>query len=362
MDSARPPERRYTFMVVPDGGRGTVRQLSVTVAELRRWGMIAAGVSALALVALLFLVTTLPRGLAYRALFDENVALKAQLQDIERRLEEVDDALRRLRLYDAQLEGLEGGLSSEALSLPVDAEASEEPWPEEGEDVPVEEDAPPIDEEDAPPAGPSLGFEGAHGAHDGDDLHALDEDGGMLLPETLSPTLQWALAVADRVRRTSLVVSAALPRAGMLAENAEAWLSARDAFPSRWPVEGVLTSRFGYRRWPLNKRRWQFHSGIDIGAPKGTLVVAPGGGTVARVAYDRGKGNYVEIDHGHGVVSRLNHNSAIFVSEGDLVRRGQAIAAVGSTGMSTGPHCHYAILVNGDYVDPLLYLPARSPS
>ncbi len=360
--SSAPPERRYTFMVVPDGGRGQVRQLSVTVAQLRRWGMVAAAVGALALVALLFLVTTLPRGLAYRALFDENVALKAQLQDIERRLEEVDDALRRLRLYDAQLDALPGGSFPAETPVPEDelAPNGEEVLEEEPlEDEPLEEEEPPAPR--SAPSGPSLGFEGAHGAADEETGEGAG-DGDAPLPESISPTLQWALAVADRVRRTALVVGAALPRAGMLAENAEAWLSARDAYPSLWPVDGPITSRFGYRRWPLNKRRWQFHSGLDIGAPRGTIVVAPGSGTVVRVDYDRGKGNYVEIDHGHGVVSRLNHNSAIFVSPGDLVRRGQAVAAVGSTGMSTGPHCHYAILVNGEYVDPLLYLPARSPS
>lgn len=358
MSGQKPRERRYTFMVVPEGGRGQTRQLSVTVSQLRKWGMIAAAVSALALVALLFLVTTLPRGLAYRALFDENVALKAQLQDIERRLEEVDDALRRLRLYDAQLQSLPpSGFSAPALEslegegdFEVDLDPAE---PEAAREAPDEgaretgEAREPADE------GPSLGFEGVHGALGGE----LDDPDAPVLPDELSPTLQWALAVSDRVRRTSLVVRAALPRVGLLAESAEAWLTARDSFPSLWPVDGALTSRFGFRRWPLNKRRWQFHSGIDIGAPRGTLVRAPGSGTVIRTDYDRGKGRYVEIDHGHGVVSRLNHNSTIFVNEGDVVARGQPVAAVGSTGMSTGPHCHYAILIDGEYVDPLLYLP-----
>ena len=362
MSTSRPPERRYTFMVVPDGGRGEVRQISVTVAQLRRWGMIAAGVSALAMVALLFLITTLPRGLAYRALFDENVALKAQLQDIERRLDEVDDALRRLRLYDAQLEGLPpSGLSEQSSG---DASPLESP-PEAPEEAPgaAQEpaaDQPPADEAPAPGrkrSGPSLGFEGEHGENDVDS--GLE---GPELPEDLSPTLQWALAVADRVRRTAIVVQAALPKAGMMAENAEAWLTARDSLPSLWPVDGVITSRFGFRRNPMNRSRWQFHSGLDIGVPFGTLVRAPGPGVVVRADYDSGKGNYVEIDHGHGVISRLNHNSQIFVSVGDFVTRGQPVAAAGSTGQSTGPHCHYSVLVNGDYVDPLLYLPRRARS
>lgn len=350
-------------MVVPDGGRGEVRQISVTVAQLRRWGMVAAGVSALAMVALLFLITTLPRGLAYRALFDENVALKAQLQDIERRLDEVDDALRRLRLYDAQLEGLPpSGLSEQGGydESPVD-EAPAAPPAEEGAGEEPPADEAPAEAAPAPrkrkESGPSLGFEGEHGENDVDTGAEGPE-----LPDELSPTLQWALAVADRVRRTAIVVQAALPKAGMMAENAEAWLTARDSLPSLWPVSGVITSRFGFRRNPMNRSRWQFHSGLDIGVPYGTIVRAPGPGVIVRADYDSGKGNYVEINHGHGVISRLNHNSQIFVSVGDAVTRGQPVAAAGSTGQSTGPHCHYSVLVNGDYVDPLLYLPRRDRS
>ena len=109
----------------------------------------------------------------------------------------------------------------------------------------------------------------------------------------------------------------------------------------------------------MHRSRWQFHSGIDIGVPYGTSIHAPGDGVVVRTAYDSGKGLYVEIDHGDGVVSRMNHNSKINVSVGDFVRRGQVVASAGSTGVSTGPHCHFAILINGEYVDPLLYLPPR---
>lgn len=359
------PERRYTFMVVPEGGRGQVRQVSFTVAQLRRAGMIGAAVTALAAIALLFLVNAVPRSLAYRVLFDENVALKAELQDIERRLDEVDDALRRLRLYNAQLGSLpDASFDADEIPLgPADHDAEVPP----SDELPADEPAVAPTDPSAPaptPSAPSavprkrtLGLEGSvlpqGGDEEPDDL-ALPE-----LPEDLSPTLQWAFAVSDRVRRTAIVVAQLLPRAGLLAESAESRLSSRGAFPSMWPVDGILTSRFGYRRYPLQRTRWQFHSGIDIGVPYGTPVKAPGDGTVVKAEYATGKGYYVEIDHGEGVRSRVNHNSTLAVAVGDVVRRGQIVAAAGSTGASTGPHCHFAILIDGEYVDPLLYLPPR---
>lgn len=372
-----PPERRYTFMVVPEGGRGQVRQISFTVAQLRRYGMILAGVSALALISLLFFVNAVPRSMAYRVLFDENVSLKAELQDIERRLDEVDDALRRLRLYNAQLGSLpDEGLDVDALMRAARPSSADAP-PMDGSAVEEEGDADPgealepapdaVGEVPAPEASPaaparprkrSLGLEGSLVPQGGGDdpLDELELEGP---PPDLSPALQWAFAVSDRVRRTAIVVAQLLPRAGLLAESAESRLMTRADFPSMWPVDGALTSRFGYRRYPMNRARWQFHSGIDIGSPYGTFVRAPADGVVVRTAYDRGKGLYVEIDHGDGVLSRMNHNSKINVAVGEIVRRGQAIAQVGSTGASTGPHCHFAILINGEYVDPLLYLPPR---
>lgn len=369
-----PSERRYTFMVVPEGGRGHVRQISFTVGQLRRAGMIAAAVAALAAIALLFLLNAVPRSMAYRALFDENVALKTELQDIERRLDEVDDALRRLRLYSSQLRSLpEPGLDAEELPLgPADRDVERAPLDEQGAAQPMV--VPPVIT--APPAGAggagaggdggtnkprrTLGLEGSLLPQGGDDEIVADDSGEAGgVPMELSPTLQWAFAVSDRVRRTAIVVRQLLPRVGLLAESAESRLSTRGDFPSLWPVDGLLTSRFGYRRHPLNRSRWQFHSGIDIGAPFGTWVRAPGDGVIVKTEYDSGKGLYVEIDHGGGVRSRLNHNSSVHVAVGDEVRRGQPVAKVGSTGVSTGPHCHFAILIHGEYVDPLLYLAPR---
>ena len=124
-----------------------------------------------------------------------------------------------------------------------------------------------------------------------------------------------------------------------------------------WPVQGRISSDYGYRYifGGLN-----FHRGVDIPAPLGTAVHAAAGGTVTFVGPRGSYGNLVIIDHGNGFESYYGHNSGFLVQAGDVVTRGQPIAAVGSTGRSTGPHCHFEVHFNGELVDPLMYLPGEN--
>src|SRR5216683_688213 len=98
------------------------------------------------------------------------------------------------------------------------------------------------------------------------------------------------------------------------------------------------------------------HEGIDVTAPQGAQIEAPAAGVVAEVAWEEGYGNFLSIDHGNGLVTRYAHCSRILVARGARVKRGQAIALVGSTGLSTGPHLHYEVWVNGKPVDPMKYV------
>lgn len=124
-----------------------------------------------------------------------------------------------------------------------------------------------------------------------------------------------------------------------------------------WPVPGYtqITSYFGSRTSPVAGASSN-HRGIDIACDTGASVVAASSGTVIVAAYNYAEGNYVCIDHGGGVVTVYMHNSSLAVSVGESVTAGQTIAYAGSTGVSTGPHCHFGVRVDGTYVDPLTYL------
>lgn len=118
------------------------------------------------------------------------------------------------------------------------------------------------------------------------------------------------------------------------------------------PVQGKVTSPFGRRRSPKAGASTD-HGGVDIAAPVGTPVEAPADGVVVNTGKSGKRGNWVEIDHGNGVVSRYFHLDGFDVARGDTVRQGQTFARTGQTGNVTGPHLHWSVLVNGKPVDPL---------
>ena len=121
----------------------------------------------------------------------------------------------------------------------------------------------------------------------------------------------------------------------------------------RWPASGTLTSRYGYRNIFGGS---SFHGGIDIANAYGTDVVAADGGEVVFAGWSSGYGYLVQIDHGNGYVTYYGHNSSLLVSVGDKVFKGQHIAEMGSTGRSTGNHCHFEVRLDGERQNPLNYL------
>jgi len=129
----------------------------------------------------------------------------------------------------------------------------------------------------------------------------------------------------------------------------------------QWPIpthafSGRAGSSFGMRMHPI-LRQYRMHTGIDVGAPTGTRLIAAADGYVRFAGWSGGYGTTVIIDHGNGYSTLYAHNSRNRVSTGDFVTRGQHIADVGSTGMSTGPHLHFEIRVNNRQVDPMRYFP-----
>jgi len=124
-----------------------------------------------------------------------------------------------------------------------------------------------------------------------------------------------------------------------------------------WPIPASsrITSKFGYRKAPTAGAS-TYHKGIDVGAPSGTTVIAAIAGTVTKATYNSTSGYYVVIDHGDGVETKYLHASKLLVKAGDYVERGQPVIKVGSTGVSTGPHLHFGLFVNGVAVNPLDYV------
>jgi len=302
----------------------------LTHSVLRRWGLLVALLLGLLISMVLVSVITVPRAMQHGDMRAENLELKSRLEEVEVVLDEVDRTLRRIRLYDAQLrEVTESDLlpgfgpipteEAEALELSLD-EPEEEPW--EGEEgTPMEE--------------------------------LSDERAG---PGDIRPVDAWASEVKNRADILHRLLDEVEPRLGVLAEEMEDLFSLQSAFPQVWPVDGHLTSGFGYRYAPISRVR-KFHRGIDVAAPRGTRVYATAPGVVLFAQYSSGYGRTVIIDHGYGIHTRYAHNTSLLVEQGQWVEVGEVIATVGSTGRSTGPHVHFELMFDGQPVDPLDYLP-----
>lgn len=132
--------------------------------------------------------------------------------------------------------------------------------------------------------------------------------------------------------------------------------------PTQPPVAGApVGSPFGWRIDPFTGRS-ALHTGLDFQAELGTPILAAAGGVVVAAEAHHAYGNMVEVDHGNGVVTRYAHASRLLVKKGDIVKRGQKIAEVGSTGRSTGPHLHFEVMVQGVFQDPRKFLAAGQSS
>ena len=150
-----------------------------------------------------------------------------------------------------------------------------------------------------------------------------------------------------------------------LAGDEDPWIYgvyAVDEMASRflqWPMEGAttisLSNPYGTPRWKPGGETYDAHTGIDIAAPEGQAVLAAAGGTVSEVGFDPERGNYLVLDHGDGLTTLYGQCRDFTVEEGDTVRAGEQIGAVGSTGMSTGPHLHFEVRQDGEPQNPVAY-------
>ena len=159
----------------------------------------------------------------------------------------------------------------------------------------------------------------------------------------------------DRLTRKLYYASLSLDDTQDLAENKEEFST---VIPAIWPIDRTklkyVSSLYGMRMHP-RYGSWRMHEGVDLSAPKGTPVYATGNAVVVRAGWRRGYGYMIELNHGFGYKTRYGHLSKMYVGAGDSVTRGQVIADVGNTGVSSGAHLHYEVRFRDHTVNPIHY-------
>lgn len=300
-------ERRWTVMVVPHGS-GASKAVEVSQTVLK--AVLGIGTA----VALVFLVlggAALSRGISItrsRALVHENQLLADEIQRLRERLAGLHDTLTVFSQRENELRLL-AGLS-------------------------------PID-----PSVQQAGIGGPAGVwNERDNLSSAGPVAGQALA---------ARTDMDALTRRANVLVHSISEAYDSLSSHQARLAST---PSVMPTRGWLTSAFARERLHPILHLARPHEGIDVTAPMGAEIEAPAAGIVTEVRWEDGYGNILTIDHGYGLVTRYAHCSKILVARGTRVQRGQRIALVGSTGLSTGPHLHYEVWVNGKPVDPMHYV------
>jgi murein DD-endopeptidase MepM/ murein hydrolase activator NlpD len=178
------------------------------------------------------------------------------------------------------------------------------------------------------------------------------ESGSRHMIRNLNLELERLMALAEQTESELIVANEGLSGTGSILA----------ATPTILPLNQPISSRFGFRQSPFNRRSVDIHRGLDIPAATGTLIRAPADGTVLASGYSGGYGLMMTIDHGYGLVTRYGHLDSVLVEPGQTLHRGQPVARSGNSGRTTGAHLHYEVLLGGVPTDPLDILAVASPS
>lgn len=333
----RPGNKRsdhYTVMVFPRRG-SRVRKYAVTRGRLRQ---LIAGVSVLgiATIASYFLaivyVVDYPENNRIRL---ENTTLKTELHVVEKKVDEIEESISRVKQFDKKLRLITRlNDSSRNIAMgPVSTNGGRGP--------------------DYLSMGAGDGIAGSNGDLVSGEVNVLDSD--LSFPNLGREESFGLRRIFHRLSEVYSQVYLEEQSVQELSELLRDQQSRLSATPSIWPVKGWVTSSFGYRMSPYTGLR-QLHQGLDIATRIGTPIVTPADGVVTFVGTASGFGNLVKISHGYGLETVYGHNSRMLVKLGQRVHRGDAIAEVGNTGRATGPHCHYEVRVYGVPVDPSNYI------
>jgi murein DD-endopeptidase MepM/ murein hydrolase activator NlpD len=292
-----PPQRRWTFLVVPHGS-DSPRSFSLSETLVKRLAIFAGAVGLVAAMGVGVALSHI--ALKFRHADDRSLIGSVSL--MQARLDSLDDTLRAISRRDQQIRLL-AGLSADSAAQHTDS------------------------------SGGSV-------------------SSTLSVPRVSELTVGGSTDIDGMIKRANSLAASFAEVSGTLAHNSEKMAR----IPSIMPTAGWLSSNFSLSRFHPILHYARPHEGIDVSAPMGAPIVAPAGGIVRLVTVETGYGNVLEIDHGDGIITKYAHCSRIVVHAGQKVKRGQIIANVGSTGLSTGPHVHYEIHVNGKVVDPLTYV------
>jgi len=318
-----PSRRRWTIVFVPPRNEAA-RTFEVPGWTFRalKWTAACAVLLVTAAVFVLFSPWGTPGA---RLVAAQNRALQREIAMVEQRFAELDDTLRQIAVREEQMRMLAG--------LPVES-------PNDAQATVASVDG------GAQIVGPMSA--------------SVADVGGLTRRRPFAGRLGWSARpdVEGLISRASNLASGFRDVSDSLQANYQRFANT----PSILPTAGWLSSQFTRSRFHPILHENRPHEGIDVTAPTGTPIVAPAAGKVVRAGMEGGFGLVVEIDHGNGIRTKFAHCSRIAVRVGQQVTRNQLIAAVGSTGLSTAPHLHYEIHVNGKPVDPLTYvLPDAAP-
>jgi murein DD-endopeptidase MepM/ murein hydrolase activator NlpD len=300
-------ERRWTLLVVPHGS-DSPRTFTLTERALRIGSGFAALVGIIAAIGLGVLVSTIGMPTS-RIAQRENRLLSQELIDLKIRLRHLEDTLEVIGKHDERVRLLAG--------LPaVDSQVAQV----------------------------GIGGPGIPQLTD-DPLYRSNPTLGRMAFDT-------RIDLDKLLRRANLLAQSFADVSDSLTKHHERY----QRIPSIMPTAGWLSSTFKRSRFHPILHVSRPHEGIDVSAPMGAPIVAPAAGVVVRVGREAGYGLVLEIDHGNGIETKYAHCSRVMVRRGQRVKRGQEIAAIGNSGLSTGPHLHYEIHINGKVVDPLTYV------
>ena len=309
----------------------------LSMSWIRALGLIA-GIFVLVFIAgLVDYIGLLAQSIENKKLKAENAQLIRQFQAVESKVSALETSLERVKTFTTKLK-LITNIDSEDRNLNLSGGA--QPAPNQ-----------PLEEMDQPMAQrPGLEELEKQEAQEGG-KKPLSELRGELATQPGKDYQVLAIRIERSIRETQLREQSVIDLWELLSERQNLLA----ATPNIRPARGWSTSKFGYRMSPFTGRP-SFHSGLDLAAAPGSPVFAPADGVISFVGYDDGYGKQVAIDHGYGVSTRYGHLSTSYVQVGQRVGRWDVIAAVGSSGRSTGPHLHYEVRVNGVPRNPALYI------